>query len=74
MDTETIAVAPVEVSAEQKKDGEKPMNGLSHLLNGAPNEEDLTPPSVNGHHSPTIAKKAPLEITPEIIEVQPTIE
>lgn len=73
MDTETIAVAPVETPVEQKKDGEKPSNGLSHLLNGTLNEEDLTPPSVNGHHSPNVAKKAPLEITPEIIEVQPTI-
>jgi len=72
MDTETSAVAPV----EQIKDGEKTLNGFSpsHLLNSAPNEEDLTPPSLNGHHSPMAAKKAPIQHTPEIIEVQPTIE
>lgn len=77
MDTETSAVAPVEEPVEQTKGGEKPMNGFnpSHLLNGTPSEEDLTPPSLNGHHhSPTVPKKAPLEITPEVIEVKPTIE
>ncbi|XP_059490029.1 long-chain-fatty-acid--CoA ligase ACSBG2 [Neocloeon triangulifer] len=72
METENLSaeVAPVEqvVPKDDEPKGHK-VNGFS--LVDSSNEEDLTPPSVNGHHSPVQTKKQP---APQVIEVQPTIE